>query len=184
MGAFTFDATYFEQHTAQLEVTDQPVEFGAKIQDHAYVTPIILTISAGVSDSPLKSNSSFTASSTLARSADAFQQLLTALNNRDLITVQTGLANYNNMLIKSINTVQDAKTANILNFIMTLQQILIITTQNINVPTEFLQKGKVADLASPVKQNGAQLPKTPSEQQTSIFKNFVLKISPDSKGGV
>lgn len=176
VGSFTFDSTYFEQHTAQLEITEQPIELGAKVQDHAFVTPISLTISGGVSDTPLQPNPSFDSSANSARSSDAYQQLLTTMNARQFITVQTGLANYNNMLIKSINTVQDAKTANIFNFVMTIQQILVISTQNVNVPTQFLQTGKVADLAAPTKTNGTQLPKTPTAIQSSIFNRGINYI--------
>lgn len=173
VGAFTFDSTYFEQHVADLEVTKQPVEFGAKIPDHAFVEPISLTISGGVSDNPLLPNPSFDNSAGSARSSNAYQQLLRAMNDRQLIVVQTGLINYRNMLIKNISTVQDAKTANIFNFIMTLEQILIVNVQNIDVPVQFLQPGKVSDLASPVKKNGTQTAQAPKNEQVSIYKTAI-----------
>lgn len=160
VGAFTFDSTYFERHNASLTVTDQPVEFGANIPDHAFVQPISLTVSGGVSDNPLLPNPSFDASSTASRSASAYQKLLTVMNARQLVTVQTGLTGYANMLIEHIDTVQDADTANIFNFVMQLRQILQVNVQTVNVPSQFLRVGKVSDLASPVAQNGTQLPKS------------------------
>lgn len=173
VGAYTFDSTYFEQHTASVDITRQPIEFGARIPDHAYVEPIILTISGGVSDNPLLPNPAFDNSSGAARSANAYQRLLVTMNNRELLIVQTGLINYQNMLIKNINTVQDAKTANIFNFVMTLEQILIVNVQNVNVPVQFLQPGNIADLASPIKQNGSQTAQAPKNEQVSIYKNAV-----------
>lgn len=169
VGAFTFDSTYFEQHTATITVTKQPVEFGAELPDHAYSEPLMLTISGGVSDTPLLPNPAFDSSSSAARSASAYQKLLTTANSKALLTVQTGLAGYTNMLITNINTVQDAETANIFNFIMQLQKIPIVNVQNVNVPMQFLKQGKAADLASPEAKNGNQLPKETTDFQSLGF---------------
>lgn len=168
VGSFTFDATYFEQHTGSVTVTKQPVEFGASIPDHAFVEPLMLTISGGVGDTAFVPNPSFDASSSASRSASAYQKLLLTMNNRELLTVQTGLAGYSNMLIVNLNTVQDAETANIFNFIMQLQKIALINVQNVNVPIQFLSKGKTADLASPEAKNGNQLSKPAAPQLQSV----------------
>lgn len=182
VGAFTFDSTYFEQHTANIEVTEQPIELGAKIQDHAFATPLMLTVSGGVSDTPIKPNSSFGASASASRSSSAYQKLLIALNNRQLINVQTGLAGYSNMIIKSLNTVQDAASANIFNFVMTLQQIKIVGVTSTNVPVQFLQPDTVADLAAPVKSNGTQMPKIPKPKPVSSYRKlyYFLHGQPNS----
>lgn len=178
VGSFTFDSTYFEQHNSDVEVTDQPIEFGAYIPDHAYVKPIVLTISAGVGDFALLPNPSFDDSSTSARSSSAYQQLLILKNSLQLIDVQTGLANYQNMLITGLNTVQDVKTPDMFNFVMTLQQILVISIQNVNVPAEFLQSGTTSDLAAPTINNGSvqSLPLSPAQTSKLLqYRNLLSK---------
>lgn len=169
VGSFTFDSTYFEQHTASVTVTKQPIEFGADIPDHAFSEPLMLTISGGVSDYPLLPNPAFDASSTASRSASAYQKLLTTMNSKTLLTVQTGLAGYTNMLIINLNTVQDSETANIFNFIMQLQKISLISVQNVNVPIQFLKPGKTADLAAPEAKNGNQLPKQALDLKSAAY---------------
>ena len=54
MGSFVFDAVFEETHEADLEVTDNPVETGVVVSDHAFMKPLRVKISAGVSDTPLK----------------------------------------------------------------------------------------------------------------------------------
>lgn len=168
VGAFTFDSTYFEQHNATITVTKQPVEFGADMPDHAFTEPLILTVSGAVSDAPLLPNPSFDASSSASRSASAYQKLLMLANSKTLLNVQTGLAGYTNMLITSLNTMQDADTANVFEFVMQLMKIPIINVQNVNVPVQFLKPGKTADLAAPEAKNGAQLPKQPAKPRSVL----------------
>ena len=49
VGGLIFDATFSEQHKVELEVTDNPVERGAPVTDHARMKPVSVTIKAGVS---------------------------------------------------------------------------------------------------------------------------------------
>jgi hypothetical protein len=48
--AFMFDAVLREAHRSHLETTDNPVETGVPITDHAFMAPLRLEIEAGVGD--------------------------------------------------------------------------------------------------------------------------------------
>ena len=47
------DATINEEHQSSYDITDNPVEDGASITDHAQAKPMILTIDGVISDAPL-----------------------------------------------------------------------------------------------------------------------------------
>jgi hypothetical protein len=48
--AFTFDAVLREVHRSHLDTTDNPVETGVPVTDHAFMAPLRLEIEAGVGD--------------------------------------------------------------------------------------------------------------------------------------
>ena len=54
IGAITVQATISEDYDDGIETTDQPVEKGADITDHAYVRPTRLTLRCGWSNSGLQ----------------------------------------------------------------------------------------------------------------------------------
>ncbi len=56
IGAFTGYVAIEETHEDVLEITDHPVELGAKISDHAYKEPSSVIIRAGWSNSPSPGN--------------------------------------------------------------------------------------------------------------------------------
>ena len=171
LGSLTFDVTYFEEHNPELEITEQPVELGAAITDHAYVKPTAFTIGVAIADRPLKANSTFGPYSN-ARSSSGYQQVLTLMNSRTLITVQTGLINYNNVLIKNITVIQDVNSQDVANLIISCRQIFIITTQTVMVPVQFLAPGPTQDIAAPVVTNGTQLTVKPTPAQVSAIINL------------
>ena len=165
-----FDAVFTEAHEAVLNVTDNPVETGVVVSDHAYMSPLKVTITAGVSDTPLGpgwiatgdsgenyfewegSGDQFESDSGRARRAF---ELLTELQiAAEPFDVQTGLKLYTNMLCLSIRTAQDKDTAGVFIFTAELREIIVVNTQTVEYTAP--KKGKTANQATPKKNKGEQ----------------------------
>lgn len=129
IGEMTFDATFQESHASDLEVTDHPIETGALVSDHAFMKPLKVEITAGVSDILTPSgNPAYGGGSGRAQAA---YQLLTELQkSAEPFIVQTGLKVYENMVCESIRTAQERDSANILYFVASLREVLIVETQS------------------------------------------------------
>lgn len=181
VGSYSFDVTFFERHQADIDITEQPIELGADITDHAFVKPLRLTVGGAVADVPLRLNPSFDTSSSNARSSSAYQTILKSMYTRQMIRVQTGLANYPNMVMESLEAAQDKSTPDVFNFIMTLRQINVVSVQTVSVPAEFLKPGTTQSLASPTVNNGAQLTVNPTPTQVSVLQGWVKLGYPTSK---
>jgi len=174
---FVPQATIEEVHSDEMEITDEPVEQGAVISDHAFKRPAELIVTAGWSDSPNNSgllnqaigaaaNASsilqdaigaaeaingaigmFTGNGSGTPSQAAYQMLLGMQANRTLFTIYTAKRVYQNMLIKSLSATTDAKTENSLIIRIGCRQILMALTQTVTVPPSSV-------MANPA-QNGA-----------------------------
>jgi hypothetical protein len=117
------DAVVTERHTDNVEVTDQPVEQGSLVSDHAYRRPSELTLTyywAMASSTNVGSSQSFLQT--------LYKAILAVQNSFSLLTVATGKRLYKNMLIKGIDVLTDKDNENILNMTISLKEIIIATT--------------------------------------------------------
>ena len=134
MGGLVFDAVFEETHEADLEVTDNPVETGVVVSDHAFMKPLRVKISAGVSDTPLAAVTDDPFASDAGRSRRAFE-LLTELQKRaEPFDLQTGLKLYENMVCTSIRTSQDKDSSGALLFTAELREVIVVYTQVVQYP--------------------------------------------------
>lgn len=154
IGSLTFDAVFEESHSADLEVTEFPVETGGSISDHAFMKPLRLTISAGVSNTQLRPVSNDLYSSESGRAARAYELLLTLQKTAEPFSVQTGLKLYTNMVCVSLSCSQDRLTAFALHFTATLREVTIVSTQSITYTPR--RAGSTARQAGPKKNLGEQ----------------------------
>ena len=181
MGGLVFDAVFEETHESELEVTDNPVETGVVVSDHVFMKPLKVTLSAGVSDTPLKywqsaggtgqdawtkqdGDDPFASDSGRVRRA---YELLTELQAlAEPFDVQTGLKLYSNMVCTSIRTSQDKETAGALLFTATLREVIIVYTQVVSYPPRKAgatkrQAGAKKDKGE---QQGKEVTETPKKQ--------------------
>ena len=100
-----------EQHSASLGITEQPIETGAKVTDHAYVEPKRLSLE--IADE---------------NAVATHGALLRLQESRIPFTIISGLKIYSNMLIKSIRADRDVRTSNILSGTVELQEAIIVST--------------------------------------------------------
>ena len=171
MGGLVFDAVFEETHEADLEVTDNPVETGVVVSDHAFMKPLRVKISAGVSDTPLAVVTDDPFASDAGRSRRAFE-LLTELQKRaERFDLQTGLKLYENMVCTSIRTSQDKDSSGALLFTAELREVIIVYTQVVTYPPR--KPGATKRQAGPKKDKGEQQGKevtNPAEKKSLIKK--------------
>jgi hypothetical protein len=140
-GVFFFDAVVEEVHDAEIEITENPVEFGANISDHAFRLPLTLALKGRVSDvsfrfrenDPLENSISEENSS---RSADAWELLNKIMNSFRPVLIDTHLKAYDNMAITSLRTTQDVETARVLDVEIMLKEIIVVQAPESDYKTE------------------------------------------------
>lgn len=173
MGGLVFDAVFEETHEAELEVTDNPVETGVVVSDHAYMKPLKLTLSAGVSDTPLVSVENDVFASDSGRSKKAYELLTDLQKLAEPFSVQTGLKLYENMICTSVRTSQDKDSSGALMFSATLREVIIVYTQVVQYPPR--KKGATKRQAAAKKDKGEQQGRevtSPAERKSLLIKAF------------
>lgn len=149
IGAFEAHVTLREVHHDDLEITDQPVEQGASISDHAYKRPSELTIECAWSDSPpnvglinglvgavtgtIGGVNAIISGNSLDQVRDIYQKLLALQASREPFDVLTGKRNYKNMLIRSLMVETDKESENVLRVTATLREVLIAQVQVLTI---------------------------------------------------
>lgn len=144
IGAFAATVTIAEDHSDELEITDQPVEQGASITDHAFKRPAEVTIECGWSNSPGSSSllgslasavtgtiagvQSLLTGNSVSQVKDIYAKFLALQESRVPMDVYTGKRVYRNMLIKSLSTRTDVNSENSLYLTVRLRQIIIVAS--------------------------------------------------------
>lgn len=155
IGPFFAQVTLEEQHQDELEITDHPVETGARITDHAYMRPSELTIHCAWSNSPsiggqggilglaqgvigavtqtISGVASLLSGSATTQVQQMYENLLDLQRRRIPFDVATGKRVYNNMLVKSLRVTTNKETENALDVTAVFRQIVIVRTQVVTV---------------------------------------------------
>ena len=134
MGGLVFDAVFEETHEAELEVTDNPVETGVVVSDHAFMKPLKVTLSAGVTDTPLVVGTDDPFASDAGRSRRAYELLTELQKKAEPFDLQTGLKLYENMVCTSVRTSQDKDSSGALLFTAELREVIVVYTQVVQYP--------------------------------------------------
>lgn len=100
-----------ENHRSSLGITENPIETGASVTDHAYVNPKSLTLEFADGNA-----------------AATYNALVRFQESRVPFFIVSGLYLYKNMLIKEISANRDAATSRILDGRAELQEIIIVST--------------------------------------------------------
>lgn len=169
MGGLVFDAVFEETHEAELEVTDNPVETGVVVSDHAFMKPLKVTLSAGVTDTPLAVLSNDPFASDSGRSKRAYELLAELQRLAEPFDLQTGLKLYQNMICTSIRTSQDKDSDGALLFTASIREVIIVYTQVVQYPPR--KKGATKRQAGAKKDKGEQQGKevtSPAQRQSLL----------------
>jgi hypothetical protein len=118
--------TVNENTTDSIEITQQPVQQGASIADHAFKKPIVFSCQIRFQSSVLP-GLSLTSGITAPQSLSAiYQQLLTLQQSFVTLTCTTPKRTYKDMLITAIGVTTDKSTENILAVNLSFQQIITV----------------------------------------------------------
>lgn len=127
VGAVFLDAVVQEDHSYNNRVSNFPIEDGTFISDHVITEPLTVRISGIVSDTPLNIFAGFN------RSVDSFNRLVRIVENKEIITVVTGIKVYTQMVITSLNVPRNIETGQSLTFNIELQKLIIDDTTRLNL---------------------------------------------------
>jgi hypothetical protein len=143
IGVFVADVTVREEHDDELVVTENPVEQGAAITDHAFKQPARLTVDVGYSNSSQNSGGDSFYVNTI------YTAFLALQSARIPFIVITGKRLYQDMLITHLHTVTDEATENALFLTVRMKQVILVNTQTVSVPP-------AANMANPADNSASQ----------------------------
>lgn len=126
---YFFNVTFKEMHSFTNQITQNPVQTGAAINDHVYQQPCTFTWDVGVSDCV----GSIFGSSGVAASVQAFIVLETMWQTADVLTVTTEFHQYTNMIIKSFVVTRDKTSMYAMRATVTFQEIIVTSAVSISV---------------------------------------------------
>jgi hypothetical protein len=111
VGPIPVNCILSEQHTSEIEITSNPIETGAEVNDHSYVRPkqVVLEIAD-------------------RNAAAMFNILIRFQESRVPFYLVTGLTVYKDMLIQSIDATRDKTHSTILKATVTCRQVIIVST--------------------------------------------------------
>ena len=148
IGSIIPDVTIEEDHEDVLEITQHPVETGAKISDHASRQPARVDIHVGFSNSSAQSEGYV---------QSVYEMFLALQRAREPFSVSTGKRNYSSMLINNLVVTTDSSREYSLDVVVTLREVIIASTQttggaNSNAPAA----------TTPTRNDGLQNPGNPT----------------------
>lgn len=114
--------TINEATTDKLTITQQPVQQGANIADHAFKEPVSFTMSILLQDNLF---------TTLSK---IYQDIVDLQNSRIPFDVITPKRIYRNMLIQTLGQTTDKRTENCLAINLSFQEVIIVNTSTTTVP--------------------------------------------------
>lgn len=138
---FSFDAVIRESHSSELTVTENPVETGVVIADHAFMQPLHLEIEAAVGDASVRLTDPSTGAKIpdaqwlrggqATRSVNAFAKLQALQAAAEPFSIQTGLRLYRNMVVRSLSAETDKDNATMLLFRASLTEVIRVSTETV-----------------------------------------------------
>jgi len=186
IGGIQLDAVLSESHTNEVSLTNNPVELGADITDHAIIQPKKVNVVAQVSDTPLGVAAfgqivdlvtglfGSSTSENLTRSNAAYNAIIQLQEAREPIELQTRLKLYTNMVITNVRVTQDKNTSRIVRINMDLQEVLITESEIVQLSEDQLQEGSAREQGSPAEKTGRKEPVTPDDAtNTSVLKSVI-----------
>ncbi len=157
------DVSVQEQHLKTNEVTENPVEDGAKITDHVQIKPAQLTIEGVISDTPLGYavieniqglvRSAENLFGGYSRAINAYNDLVALMDSRQPFTVTTSLKSYDNMVFTELEVTRTKDTGRSIHFRGVMKQIRIVSSKT----TTGSPAASVSDTASPTIDAGQQV---------------------------
>lgn len=162
VGSVELDVTIREDHRYSSRVTTYPIEDGSTLSDHIINEPTVLVLEGIVTDTPLGFLSLFN------RSVDAFNRLIQIHQNRQLVTVVTGLKVYPNMVITVLNVPREVRTGQSLRFTIEMQEVTLDTSVRLTIDEENLFGGVQSKIPREIVSSGEDIPFIQNDPPNSL----------------
>lgn len=146
IGAITLDAAINEDYTYSSNVTSYPVESGSVVSDHIINDPESFSISGIISQTPLKLLSGLRTERNLVQKS--FDALTKIYNDKELVTVVSGLKVFDNMAMTSFRVNRSGATGDALMFDASFTKVTVVETQTTTIPKSSIGgKGRTSQKA-------------------------------------
>lgn len=147
IGPVPLNVLLSEKHTSEVEVTSNPIETGAEVNDHAYIKP--KKVELEIADK---------------NAAATFNALVAFQESRTPFTLVTGFRLYENMVITEVDATRNASFSRVLKATVSLKEVKIVETGTAEAETSDKKagdkskssktsKGKAADAKTADKTN-------------------------------
>lgn len=164
------------------ETTDNPIESGSEVTDHIINRPILLRMACQIGGSNLTNWTD--------RKIEGYEALKKLRDDKQPVTVVSGLETFTNMLINNISIDRNLQNASVLQFQIEFKQAKIVSSQRVDVSnnvsatkepatkdraTSTQNKGKVqakSDTATTSTTNGTTTSQQPTQKAKSILKGI------------
>lgn len=161
------------------ETTDNPIESGSEVTDHIINKPIILRMVCQIGGSTLLN---FT-----DRKLEGYEALKKLRDDKQPVTVVSGLETFSNMLINNVTIDRNLQNASVLQFQIEFKQAKIVSSQRVDVSnnvsatkepqtkdraTTTQNKGKVQAKSDTATTNGTTTAQQPTQKAKSILKGI------------
>lgn len=123
LDSLSFDAAPQDTHSADADATEHPVESGGAVVDHVVQKPEVLKVEGLVSDTPIGGEVEE------GRAALAWATLSRLKDTATLLSIDTPKRQYDRMILKSLDVVNDARTGDAIRFQATFRQIRTAETR-------------------------------------------------------
>lgn len=134
IGPVPLNVLISEKHTSDVEITSNPIETGAEVNDHAYVKP--KEVELEIAD---------------ANAAMTHAALVAFQESRVPFTLVTGLRVYNNMIIKGIDAERNKTWSKVLKATVRLKEVKIVETGTAEEGTDAKDNGDKNKSSNPSK---------------------------------
>ncbi len=148
VGSIELDVSINEEHDFDTVISTNPTEDGVEHADNIILLPVILSMTARVSDASMVP----LVPSFGSKSIDAYNALVEVQTNKRLVEVFTGIRTYENMFIKRITVPRSSADGNSLRFELSFQELLIIGDNSAN--NRELISSEIVHTALPVRNSG------------------------------
>lgn len=123
LGPIPIDVVLTEDHLSGLKITENPIEFGADVADHAYIEPKRLRLHCAIGATSRVGGIIHGFPSTRVQAA--WEAVMALQETKEPFDILTGLTLYRDMLIENASVFRDVHNAGILDFDVSLKQVII-----------------------------------------------------------
>lgn len=161
------------------ETTDNPIESGSEVTDHIINRPILLRMVCQIGGSNLTNWTD--------RKIEGYEALKRLRDDKQPVTVVSGLETFSNMLINNISIDRNLQNASVLQFQIEFKQAKIVSSQrvdvsnNVSATKEPATKDRATSTQNKGKVQGIDDSKVQTSTQTSSGTSATTSQQPTQK---